>query len=331
MPPQKSHSPATSGGVKATVAPPRALVPHAAIPEQLFRVSHQPERRQKNYRPARQPAIVRRGLRPAAARVPPHQSQVRHAVYDDVRDGERVIRIERHDAHVPADAGGRNHEVFPRIAHTPHNPEVCGARCIRDERQPVDGPRDLLDERRQRREVAREEPPEFSRQVRVPVEKRVEGRHVNRRRVHPPTDAPALAHPRAVQRHPTVLLPHEMKDREISQRAPEQQLALRIERHAETKRNQRRQRIQPRAAFQLSRVEVDAEGRRIDVRHVHEQHRRNPRPIRRVRIQHPGLRPDPQREQRHDGASEKHVHVHARRKQPPLSRRGARTLAYGCL
>ena len=125
---------------------------------------------------------------------------------------------------------------------------------------------------------------------------------------------------RAVERHPPVLLPHEMEDGEVGQHAPEQRLALRVEGRAERVGDDGDERVEPQATPQLLAVQVDPKQRRPDVRHVHEQHRRHPRPARRLALQHARARPHPQRRERHQRAPQEHAHVRPRREQPRPAR-----------
>src|SRR6185503_2004264 len=113
--------------------------------------------------------------------------------------------------------------------------------------------------------------------MRVPVDERINGRSINRRSVYPFADTVAFARARAIQSDPAVLLAYEMKHCQVSEHAPENKLAFRIERNADPKSNQRHERIQPRPAFQLIRVEIDSKACCVNVRDIYQQHCGNPR------------------------------------------------------
>jgi hypothetical protein len=113
-----------------------------------------------------------------------------------------------------------------------------------------------------------------------------------------------------------------VEDGEVGQRPPEENLALRVERNAEGERDGGDERVEPEPALEFLRVEVDAEGRRVDVRHVHQEHGRHPRPVRRLVFEHPGARAHPQQRERHERAPEKDGQIDARRKEPPPARVG---------
>ena len=65
--------------------------------------------------------------------------------------------------------------------------------------------------------------------MRVPVDKWIERRCINRGAINPLPNAVPLPRTNAIERNPAVLLPYEMEDSQVSERAPEDKLALRIE------------------------------------------------------------------------------------------------------
>ena len=89
----------------------------------------------------------------------------------------------------------------------------------------------------------------------------IQRREMNRRSIQSLSEAIRLTGLRAIQRDPAILLPHEMKGREIGQRSPKDRRVLRVQRPANPECSQRRAQIQPRSAQNFLTIEVDAEAR----------------------------------------------------------------------
>src|SRR5262252_5907781 len=93
----------------------------------------------------------------------------------------------------------------------------------------------------------------------VPVDQRVNRRHVNGGSIEPATKSIRLSQTRPIQHDPTILLPDEVKDREVSQHAPEDQLAFRVKRNPNNESEQWDQRIKPGPALKFGSIKVDPE------------------------------------------------------------------------
>src|SRR5205085_5113057 len=130
------------------------------------RVGQKPKRRQED-RPARELPVNLPRPRRAHVRVPPDERDVRHTVYDDIRHRKSVVRVERDDADVPTHGSRRYNDVLPRTPLAAHDPRVQRAREVSAERETIKWKRDSLNPEGKLREVARQEPPEAPRQVRV--------------------------------------------------------------------------------------------------------------------------------------------------------------------
>src|SRR6266849_11076583 len=92
----------------------------------------------------------------------------------------------------------------------------------------------------------------------MPVDQRIQRRGVDRNRVDPLFERIALSGFHSIERNPSVLLPDEMKHRQVSESSPEDKLAFRVERDSDCKTEHRNERIQPRPALEFICVEIDS-------------------------------------------------------------------------
>ncbi len=151
----------------------------------------------------------------------------------------------------------------------------------------------------------------------VPPDERQDRCEVDRRRVDPETEPPRLVSTIPVQSDPAVLLPHEVKHREVREQSPENQRAiLRVHRPANRERDGGREQVETSSSSEFHRIEVDAKSCRPDVGHVDEQNRCHPRPFGRVTVQNSELVSDRQQCQREQGAAQKSSQIDRRREQP---------------
>src|ERR1041384_4661712 len=243
---------------------PDPVLPDSAVPKHLFNVSYRPQADQKDRRSVGEDSIhaspaVLLHSRPA---VPVDQREVGHPVNDKVGHCEGIVRIEPNDAYIPTYCRCHYDDVFPRIPFPLHQPTVQRLLNIGPEREPIERRSYAFDQRRDSSEVIREEPPESSRQVRVPIDQRVKSRSINRHRINPFAYGVALAGARSVPRNPTVLLTNEMKPRQVSEHPPEDKLAFRVKRNAYRQTEHRHKRIQPRPPTYFIFVEIDSKTRR---------------------------------------------------------------------
>ncbi len=190
------------------------------------------------------------------------------------------------------------------------------ARGVERQDGPVERRRGARHPRGQAGEVAGHEPGELARQVRVPVDQRIERRRVDGRAVEPAADAIALAGARAVELDPADLLADEVKDGHVGQARARTARAPRSRRRRRAARPPPAPSSRPRAGA-LRRLQVDHEQRRVHVRHVDEQHAGHPGPAGRVAV---GSDAEPRAErdqdQRDDGAAQERRQVDAAREQP---------------
>src|SRR5215204_1011741 len=94
------------------------LMQHAAMPEQLFRVSQSPERGEKN-KPVRRQRLINPGsVFAPLTRVKIYQGEIRNPVNDDVCHRESIVGIEKNNPDIPADGGRRDDDVFADIQKT---------------------------------------------------------------------------------------------------------------------------------------------------------------------------------------------------------------------
>jgi hypothetical protein len=107
-----------------------------------------------------------------------------------------------------------------------------------------------------------------------------------------------------------------MKDRQVSERAPEHNFASAIESDSGGKSHYWYQKVKPLSPRQLVAVEIDSEGRGIYVSHVNQQDRRNPGPIGRVSIESASSQANGYQEQRHDGAAQEYTQIDIPREKP---------------
>src|SRR5262245_22275 len=114
----------------------------------------------------------------------------------------------------------------------------------------------------------RQEPPEPARQVCVPVDQRIDRGQIYRARVYRFPEAAALAGLGPIQGHPAVLLANEMKDRQVGQCAPEYDLAAAVQDYSRHQARNGNHQVQPSAAPQFARIEIDSESSGVDMRDV---------------------------------------------------------------
>src|SRR5205807_9819151 len=122
-------------------------------------------------------------------------------------------------------------DVFAWVYFVSAQPAIRGAKHINGQRDPVKRLNESLKqkERRRCREIVFEKPPKLARQMSMPVDERIKRRQVDRAAVQPASEAIAFPDSGAVEHDPPVLLADEMKDGQVRQHAPEDQLAFRIQ------------------------------------------------------------------------------------------------------
>ena len=308
---------------------PGPLVPDAAVPQQLLRERQPPHHSQQHppAPPTHGPRVtvcnrahVRVSIafdpfRPGLLAVPADEHQVRDAMDQHVGHREGVVGIEGDDPDVPADRRRHHHEILPQAPRPVGHPAIDSPHSISQQRQPVPNRHGGFDPAWQPGEVTGGEPRKLA-VMRVPVREGIECRQVDRGEVDelpPPTP---LTPPRAIQRHPPGLLPHEVKDRQVRQHPPEYGGTFGIERRPQAKRQHWHQPIQPGMPPPLDPIEVRAKRRRVNVRHINQQHRRNPQPLGGGLMQPARQRPHRQQDPRHHRAPQEGAQIKPGREQP---------------
>ena len=283
---QQRHQPheprrAGHGGQLLKPAEHRAvLAPDKPIPQPFFEKSEQhdgPDENRQSVAPGPGPPARRwrgRGLgRFRAAR--PHQRQVRNAVRHHVEQRKRQVAVEQHDAHVPRHQRAGQQQVARHVEGAGAVPAPGLAGHVSCNQQHVEhrghgapgGPVAL-------QKLPFHKPAEVAPRREVPVQQRVDGGVVNQCRGQPA--ARRIGFLPAVNPQKSVLLPDEVKHRQVRQCPPKHESAQAMQRHAHRVAGQRHQRQQHAPLPPLHRVEVGLEQRTVHVCHIDEHHQRHP-------------------------------------------------------